>query len=99
MRTLICENAIASRERNTAEGKIASAGTHTEHAGHEHTHGESCGHADDELRALLETAGLQQVQVTRVDDAYQLAAGVRAADPTGDTDNAPAERLRDDVHG
>lgn len=41
---------------------------------------------DDELEALLKSAGFQQIRVTRLDDHYQLASGVRQA--SGDSDQA-----------
>ncbi|MGF6888666.1 SAM-dependent methyltransferase [Nocardia sp. GAS34] len=43
-------------------------------------------HSDDELRNLLESAGFQQVLVTRKDGAYQLATGSVADSLTRDSD-------------
>ncbi|MEU6585521.1 methyltransferase domain-containing protein [Nocardia sp. NPDC046763] len=55
-------------------------------------------HTDDELRALLESAGFQEVRVSRIDGVFQLASAVRVAGSSTITSSEAAKHVRDDSH-
>ncbi|MBF5000661.1 methyltransferase domain-containing protein [Nocardia sp. BSTN01] len=55
-------------------------------------------HTDDELRALLDSAGFQDVRVSRIDGVFQLATAVHAAKSPTVTDKEAKQRPDQDSH-